>query len=147
MLTLGCWKRVIQYRIAENFRVFRGQPTRKLKLGESPTIDILYAPTHRYFTCKACGGCGLLCLGAHAQVRYTVVCLCVCVCVCVCRVLQLLNDKWRTSYRLLVMFSSIAICGFVLELWLVSYLESHCSLFRTVQSETCPWSVANLHSS
>ncbi len=29
----------------------------------------------------------LLCLGAHAQARYTVVCLCVCVsvCVCVCR--------------------------------------------------------------
>ncbi len=25
----------------------------------------------------------LLCLGAHAQARYTVVCLCVCVCVCV----------------------------------------------------------------
>ena len=26
----------------------------------------------------------LLCLGAHAQARYTVVCLCVCVSVCVC---------------------------------------------------------------
>ncbi len=26
----------------------------------------------------------LLCLGAHALARYTVVCLCVCVCVCVC---------------------------------------------------------------
>ncbi len=25
-----------------------------------------------------------LCLGAHAQARYTVVCLCICVCVCVC---------------------------------------------------------------
>ena len=28
-------------------------------------------------------GPGKLCLGAHAQARYTVVCLCVCVCVCV----------------------------------------------------------------
>ncbi len=27
----------------------------------------------------------LLCFGAHAQARYTVVCLCVCVCVCVDR--------------------------------------------------------------
>ncbi len=35
----------------------------------------------------------LLCLGAHAQARYTVVCLCVCVCVCVCRLFQLLKDQ------------------------------------------------------
>ncbi len=34
-----------------------------------------------------------LCLGAHAQARYTVVCLCVCVSVCVCRLLQLLKDQ------------------------------------------------------
>ncbi len=25
------------------------------------------------------------------------------------------------------------------------YLECHCSLFRTVRSETCPWSVAILY--
>ncbi len=45
----------------------------------------------------------LLCLGAHAQTRYTVVCVCVreCVCVracvracvCACRLLQLLKDQ------------------------------------------------------
>ena len=57
----------------------------------------------------------LLCLGAHAQVRYTVVCLCVCVCVCVCRLLQLLKDESSASksfYRLLVMFTWILIRGF-----------------------------------
>ncbi len=44
---------------------------------------------------------GLLCLGAHAHGRYTVVCLCVCL-------LQLLKDQRSVSnsfYRLLVMFS------------------------------------------
>ncbi len=30
-----------------------------------------------------------LCLGAHAQARYTVVCLCV----CLCRLLQLLKEQ------------------------------------------------------
>ena len=63
----------------------------------------------------------LLCLGAHAQARYTVVCLCVCVsvcvcvCVCVCRPLQLLKDESSASksfYRLLVMFTWISIRGF-----------------------------------
>ncbi len=51
----------------------------------------------------------LLCLGAHALARYTVVCLCVCVslclcvsvcvcvCVCVCRLLQLLKDESSAS--------------------------------------------------
>ncbi len=47
-----------------------------------------------------------LCLGAHAQARYTVVCcvsvcvhvhvhvhVCMCVCVCVVRLLQLLKDQ------------------------------------------------------
>ena len=34
-----------------------------------------------------------LCLGAHAQARYTIVCLCVRVCICVCRLLQLLKDQ------------------------------------------------------
>ena len=58
----------------------------------------------------------LLCLGAHAQARYTVVCLCVCVsvCVCVCRPLQLLKDESSASksfYRLLVMFTWILIRG------------------------------------
>ncbi len=55
----------------------------------------------------------LLCLGAHAQARYTVVCLCVCVSVCV--LLQLLKDQRsasKTFYRLLVMFSWILIRGF-----------------------------------
>ncbi len=28
-----------------------------------------------------------------------------------------------------------------------AYLECHCSLFRTVRSEACPWSVATLLSS
>ncbi len=49
------------YRIAGNFRVvqmltiFEGKAVNaKLKLGETPT--------HRYFTCKACGGCGFLAL-------------------------------------------------------------------------------------
>ncbi len=53
------------YRIAGDFRMvqifafFREQSrakqsTQKLKLGETPT--------HRYFTCKACGGCGFLVL-------------------------------------------------------------------------------------
>ena len=52
-----------------------------------------------------------LCLGAHAQARYTVVCLCV----CVCRPLQLLKDESSASksfYRLLVMFTWILIRGF-----------------------------------
>ncbi len=52
-----------------------------------------------------------LCLGAHAQARYTVVCLCV----CVCRLLQLLKDESSASksfYRLLVMFTWILIRGF-----------------------------------
>ncbi len=60
---------------------------------------------------------------AHAQARYTVVCLCVCVsvclCVCVsvclCRLLQLLKDQRSASksfYRLLVMFSWISTRGF-----------------------------------
>ncbi len=35
-----------------------------------------------------------------------------CLCVCVCRLLQLLNDKCKSLYRLLVAFSWIAICGF-----------------------------------
>ena len=55
-----------------------------------------------------------LCLGAHAQARYTVVC--VCVCVCVCRPLQLLKDESSASksfYRLLVMF--ILICDLDLQ--------------------------------
>ena len=59
----------------------------------------------------------LLCLGAHAQARYTVVCLCVCMSVylCVCRLLQLLKDESSASksfYRLLVMFTWILIRGF-----------------------------------
>ncbi len=48
---------------------------------------------------------------AHAQARYTVVCLCV----CLCRLLQLLKDQRSASkgfYRLLVMFSWILIRGF-----------------------------------
>ncbi len=35
----------------------------------------------------------LLCLGAHAQARYTVLCLCVCVSVSLSRLLQLLRDQ------------------------------------------------------
>ena len=57
----------------------------------------------------------LLCLGAHAQARYTVVCLCVCLSVCLCRLLQLLKDESSASksfYRLLVMFTWILIRGF-----------------------------------
>ncbi len=53
----------------------------------------------------------LLCLGAHALARYTVVCPCV----CLCRLLQLLKDQRSASksfYRLLVMFSWILIRGF-----------------------------------
>ncbi len=58
-----------------------------------------------------------LCLGAHAQARYTVVCLFVCVClsVCVRRLLQLLKDQRSASkgfYRLLVVFSWISTRGF-----------------------------------
>ena len=73
--------------------------------------------------------------------------------VCLCRVLQLLNDMWSTSkifYRLLVMFSWIEICKIMLRSRVIarfSYLECHCSLFRTVWSETCPCSVATLLSS
>ena len=37
------------------FAFFKGRTvTQKIKLGETPT--------HRYFTCKACGGCGFLAL-------------------------------------------------------------------------------------
>ncbi len=45
----------ITYRTVGNFHVFRRQTVNaKLKLGETPT--------HRYFTCKAIGGCGFLTL-------------------------------------------------------------------------------------
>ncbi len=75
-----------------------------------------------------------LCLGAHAQGRYTVVC------VCVCRLLQLLNDKLMKCEQEFT-FSWIAICGFAKSFssygWF-AYLECHCSLFRKVRSETCP---------
>ncbi len=58
----------------------------------------------------------LLCLGGHAQARYTVVCLCVCVSVCVSVwTAQLLKDESSASksfYRLLVMFTWILIRGF-----------------------------------
>ncbi len=61
--------------------------------------------------------CVLLCLGAHAQARYTVVCLCdsVCVSVCLCRLLQLLKDESsarKSFYRPPVMFTLILIRGF-----------------------------------
>ena len=59
----------------------------------------------------------LLCLSAHEQARYTVVCVFVCVCVCVrvCRLLQLLKDESSASksfYRPLVMFTWILIREF-----------------------------------
>ncbi len=51
----------------------------------------------------------LLCLGAHAQARYTVVCLCVCVCVSVsvylCRLLQLLEEcVAKLVYGVLILY-------------------------------------------
>ncbi len=39
----------------------------------------------------------LLCLGAHAQARYTVVCSCVCVCVCVSVCLCVCVDCYSCS--------------------------------------------------
>ncbi len=53
----------------------------------------------------------LLCLGAHAQARYTVVCLCVCVSVCV-DCYSCSRSASKSFYRLLVMFSWILIRGF-----------------------------------
>ncbi len=64
---------------------------------------------------KTCMKHAYLCLGAHAQARYTVVCLCVCLCVgvsvCVdCYSCSRINEV--QVYRLLVMFSWILIRGF-----------------------------------
>ena len=102
------------------------------------------------WTNKLMGVCiyASVCLGAHAQARYTVVCLCVSVCqsVCLYRLLQLLKDQSSVSnksfYRLL--FNLWKQC-FVLPSF--AYLECHCSLFRRVRRKTCPWSVATLLSS
>ncbi len=44
------------------------------------TLFVDVAKTTRFSVVKTLY---LLCLGAHAQARYTVVCLCVCMCVCV----------------------------------------------------------------
>ncbi len=61
----------------------------------------------------------LLCLGAHAQARYTVVCVCVCVCVCVRAYVRgvrayvtAAQGSMKSFYRLLVMLSWISIRGF-----------------------------------
>ena len=43
----------------------------------------------------------LLCLGAHAQARYTVVYLCVCVCVCLCRLLYSCSKINQVQVRVL----------------------------------------------
>ncbi len=77
----------------------------------------------------------------------------VCLSVCLCRLLQLLKDQRSASkgfYGLLVMDFNSWICKIMLRSRVMArfaYLECHCSLFRTVQSETCPCSVATLLSS
>ncbi len=97
----------------------------------------------------------LLCLGAHAQARYTVVCLCVCVSVCVdCYSCSRINEvqvrvSIGTSSHVFLDFNSW-ICKIMLRSRVMArfaYLVCHCSLFRTVRSETCPYSVATLLSS
>ena len=45
------------------------------------TLFVDVAKTTRFSVVKTLY---LLCLGAHAQARYTVVCLCVCMCGCIC---------------------------------------------------------------
>ena len=77
--------------------------------------------------------------------------MCLCVCVCLCRLLQLLKDESSASksFYTLLDFNSW-ICKIMLRSRVMpsfDYLECHCSLFRRVRSETCPWSVATLLSS
>ncbi len=81
---------------------------------------------------------------AHAQARYTVVCLCVYVCVCLCRRLQLLRDQRSASksfYRLLVTFF-LDFNSWICKLKLGSrvmvsfaYFEGYCTLCRLVRSK------------
>ncbi len=69
-----------------------------------------------------------LCLGAHAQARYTVVCLCV-----------------ASSHVFL--YSYLWICKIKLRSQVMpsfAHLECHWSLFRGVRSKTCSPSVATL---
>ncbi len=91
---------------------------------------------------------GFLCLSCVCTARYTVVCFCVCVCVDYYGRSNKLSAS-KSFYRLLVIFSWIAICGLLRSRVIArfAYLECHCSFFRTVHSKTCPWSVATVLSS
>ena len=93
-----------------------------------------------------------LCLGAHAQARYTVVCLCVCVDRYSCSRMNQVKvrvSKLQASSHVYLDFNSW-ICKIMLRSRVMpsfAYLECHCSLFRRVRSKTCSPSVTTLLSS
>ncbi len=69
------------------------------------------------------------------------------VCVCLgCYSCSGINDvQVSDSIGLVRFFLVYRICKIMLRSRVTAsfaYFESHCSLFRTVQSKTCPWSVA-----
>ncbi len=63
-----------------------------------------------------------------------------CVFVCLCMYRLGYSYSMKSFYKLLVRFSWANI---MLRCRLIA-LGMHCSIFRTVHSKNCPWSVANL---
>ncbi len=81
----------------------------------------------------------LLCLGAYAQARYTVVCLCVCVdCYSCSRINEVQVRVSIGFYSHVFLDSYLWICKIKLRSRVMpsfAYLECHCSLFRRVRSK------------